>query len=333
MKKSTFISALLVTSFTFSGFAQTANDLDTAVRLGDHQKVKALMDAGIDATASHLRTAAQNGTPEVVKVILTDADIKVNAKDGRGNTALMYAANVIYTQRDADRRKAEGLRFVETVKVLLANGADAKNALDNGSNHPEIIKLLIAAGADVKSRGAWMSLMDAINTLDENGLERIKILVEAGVNINWQEKGMTGFLYGEGGVTAIMAATAKGNTVIIKLLLDAGADTNLENDRGETALVLATDKGQLKIAKTLLAAGADVNGGNPPALIKAITRNNSEIVEILIEAGADVNALDEMENSALKLANEIGDKEIIALLVAAGAKDNTGEKKEDDLLL
>ena len=67
----------------------------------------------------------------------------------------------------------------------------------------------------------------------------VETLVKAGADINLQTKD---------GITALMAAAARGNFEICRLLVDSGADANLENSKGITALALANAAGHLAIA-------------------------------------------------------------------------------------
>ena len=46
------------------------------------------------------------------------------------------------------------------------------------------------------------------------------------------------------GKTALMYAASKGNTQVVRLLLEAGADVNFANRRGETALLEAACYGR-----------------------------------------------------------------------------------------
>lgn len=75
------------------------------------------------------------------------------------------------------------------------------------------------------------------------------------------------------GKTALMYAASKGNTQVVRLLLEAGADVNFANRRGETALLEAACYGRAGAIRALLQAGADVNArdkdGKTPLLMAA----------------------------------------------------------------
>ena len=140
------------------------------------------------------------------------------------------------------------------------------------------------------------------------------------------------------------SAAAKGNTEIIKLLLDSGADPNEAAFFG-TPLYSAVNKGRADAVKLLLKAGADPNIASSDGeldmdsyipLTTAARRGHVEITKMLLDAGADTNA---DENYGGALANAIDMNEvrfmsqeglennafkIIKLILKAGADPNIG---------
>ncbi len=60
---------------------------------------------------------------------------------------------------------------------------------------------------------------------------------------------------------------------------------------GETAISLAAKVGHLEIAKVLLEHGADANIDKGLALVHAVKNNNIEMIDLLIENNAEVNTL------------------------------------------
>ena len=99
------------------------------------------------------------------------------------------------------------------------------------------------------------------------------------VNINYQND------YGE---TALMKASNNyGNLPLVKLLLDSGADPNLQDEDGNTALIFAASGGldlYLPIIRLLLNKGANPllkdNGGNTPYDF-SLDYGNTDIIELL----------------------------------------------------
>jgi len=119
---------------------------------------------------------------------------------------------------------------------------------------------------------------------------------------------------------------------IIKLLIKAGADPNIQNNYGETALMIANYDDNLDIVNILLKAGADPNikdKNGVTALMNATY--NPDIVEIMIKAGADPNIQDIYGKTALM--NPSGRKNIVEILIKAGADPNIQNNNGETALM
>ena len=96
------------------------------------------------------------------------------------------------------------------------------------------------------------------------------------------------------GLTPLIQSAITGNGEIISMLLDAGADANARTLQGDTALMNAAKAGTVDGVRALIEAGADVEAkdtyGFQTPLMWAASANQAEIVRILAENGADVNA-------------------------------------------
>lgn len=201
----------------------------------------------------------------------------------------------------------------------------------------EAVKSLVQKGADLNPLYDVTPLGLAAR---HGNLDIVKLLIKAGANLDFQMEELDRD-------TALMIAAANGNFEIVKTLVEAGADVNLKNYYGEQALSMAAHIGDKKIfdylypltipeytvGRKVLAEAIrsrnivrDVNGlwknkEGKTALMYGIEDNdNIEKVRLLIKAGADVNAKDNDGNTALSLAQEAGNLEIIQLLKEAGAR-------------
>ncbi|KAL5471322.1 hypothetical protein EMCRGX_G029423 [Ephydatia muelleri] len=64
---------------------------------------------------------------------------------------------------------------------------------------------------------------------------------------------------GVGGWTALMNALVAGHMECVQVLLDQGADVNMQSEDGTTALMMASQAGHMECVQVLLDKGADVN--------------------------------------------------------------------------
>ena len=96
------------------------------------------------------------------------------------------------------------------------------------------------------------------------------------------------------GETGIYLAASNNNDKVVKLLLDQGADPNLnkKGSNGTTPLFVASHKGYQKVVEVLLKyKGIDLSSGYKGyfPLWMACQRGHTKIAELLLNAGADVN--------------------------------------------
>ena len=135
---------------------------------------------------------------------------------------------------------------------------------------------------------------------------------------------------------ALMHAAIKGNDECVNLLLEEGADVNLETDFDEDALILAAANGHSNCLEALIRAVGSVNKlhGNYSALMRAAENGKYECVDLLIKAGADVNRCCSLYgDTALHRAARKGYWEPVRMLVEAGADVNQVDKTGSTALL
>lgn len=91
------------------------------------------------------------------------------------------------------------------------------------------------------------------------------------------------------GSTPLILATYYNNIAAVAALLQAGADTELQDGMGNTALMGVCFKGYTGAAKLLLENGASVhteNGNGATALTFAATFGHNDIISLLLGHGA-----------------------------------------------
>jgi ankyrin repeat protein len=126
------------------------------------------------------------------------------------------------------------------------------------------------------------------------------------------------------GRTPLWYATKNGFVAMVKLLLATG-EVRVDGDEHFAPLLSAIKNVDTKMFGLLLRAEADVNAkhdASDPLSQLALEDNYKEVVKLLLEAGAKVTVAPRICNAALLGASENGQKELVKLLLGAGADVN-----------
>ena len=180
-KRETAIKDSKVSYIQSSPVNELNNALIDAVREGDIERVRDLLDKGADVNARYendhtvLMKAVGKGHVRIVQLLL-NVGADVNARDMHGHTALMIAS------------WKDHINYINIVKLLLEKGADV-NVKDRYGNttiifavrysHPEIVKLLLDKGADpnIRDNNGMAPLMWAVIY---GNVEMVQLLLNAG---------------------------------------------------------------------------------------------------------------------------------------------------------
>jgi len=136
----------------------------------------------------------------------------------------------------------------------------------------------------------------------------------------------------------IIKAIKKNNIQLIKKLLENGGDINkifLIDGKELNPLMYASYKGFIEIMKILIQKGADVNLQTPKgftSLMRAVNSNIEETVNLLLDNGANVNLKDYQGTIALYYTIRNNNTNIADILLKKGADINTQDKDGDTLL-
>jgi hypothetical protein len=114
-----------------------------------------------------------------------------------------------------------------------------------------LLVLLASCGSDAqtKKNGKEAPAVDIHTAVVSNNIEALKQHIEAGTNINEKDP--------FGGSSPLISAALFDKPEMVKILLDAGADINFQNNDGSTALHTAAFFCRPEIVKTLIDKKAD----------------------------------------------------------------------------
>lgn len=241
----------------------------------------------------------------------------VNISDNLGLTPLMYAVG--------------NSENPEITKLLIKNGADI-NAVDkngasalmhaaewnNYSENDGVIDQLIQLGAnkELRDETGWSYLMYSAKWWVAATVDDIEKEISKGADIKALNNREYLFIYDSIGLNT---------KEVISKLISLGVDINAKLCAGTTLLTwFCTDKEMLNL---LLKNNPDVNKaddfGNTPLIALCYnafflllnSEDAFEIVKTLINHGADVNLKNNDNKTALDYAAEVGNKEIVDILL------------------
>ncbi len=192
-----------------------------------------------------LFAAVANGDFAQVEQLVKDG-VDLESRDSAGRTPLLIAAHFSHD---------------DVARILLDAGADA-NALEHQrydlitiaavNNDVDMIRLGLEYGADPATITSPYDGTALIAACHLGHVETVRTLIAAGApldhvnSLHWTAL-IEAVVLGDGG---------KRHTEVLKMLLDAGADTSLADRAGNTPLVLAQERGYTKMVRLLEVAGA-----------------------------------------------------------------------------
>jgi hypothetical protein len=149
------------------------------------------------------------------------------------------------------------------------------------------------------------------------------------------------------GLTPLMWAASRGDAKIVRLLCDAGARLDVQTaDLGEDAFIFATKNGHEVVMRVLLESSAKDGNyrrhGSPlvrhenaagwTALTFACANAFFEAARLCVAAGASVVHRARDGTTPLTWATTAGNREVVAFLLAAGAKPVTDDVYQSEYL-
>lgn len=168
-------------------------------------------------------------SPEMLNEILIDL--------ARWKTPDLELAKLLITLGASATARDPGSLFGGPLNHGNPGAAAITSAADYG--HPEFVALLLDHGASIETNSPWngfTALMNAAkgcyNHKKNEYLDTLKLLLARGANVNAQNNSSK--------QTALMLAAYYAQPKKVRLLLEAGADITLRDERGDTAMKMVS---------------------------------------------------------------------------------------------
>lgn len=324
------------------------NDLIEASKQGDIDGIKKFLKEGADVNYHN----PQGLSPALVATF----------SGHRNVTELLLARGAKFTDVEAGTLlliSAE-TNDVALLNILIKQKVNLNFKYDNGrtilwtaveKESWAVLEALIKAKVDIDSRDfsgntvlKWTivhGLEKAAEILAKNGIKLQKedasrMLREAVSSENIVKLGMLtnhkidfNEVY-EDGLTPLWYAAVKGRTDMVEVLLKAGANADIKDNKKKSLIMYAIENRKLDIATLLTGANAKLSLEEQVFLLqKGMVIGDYELVKVVVRAGANVNMKFDDGLSALWIAAFNNNKDMINVLASSGAnlniKDNSGK--------
>ncbi|MBN1412400.1 MAG: ankyrin repeat domain-containing protein [Spirochaetales bacterium] len=312
---SLFFTGLCLLSWNLNAATISIDDLINSIVAGDYDKAGDLVSKGVDVNGrdrdgfSPMMCAVGNNDPAMMKMLLLKG-ASINERYENGNTLLVYAA-----------KKAGG----EVIRILLEAGADLKAVNSRGKNAQIIacekgnadgLDALLEKGADARTLDGYRNTLLMISI--KNSRRKCTELILGG---NPQVNHLN-----VSGESALSLACEKNDPVLVRNLIDAGADLYLRHNgrkyRGKSILPIVRAMGNRPEIEELLSGLVDPSRLLPGPgdternvqLVSAVESNAFRDVENLVNRGADPGGTEEGSEGLLLKALNNGNERMAELL-------------------
>ncbi|XP_050927494.1 ankyrin repeat and SOCS box protein 2 isoform X1 [Lates calcarifer] len=266
--------------------SQGGTALHEACRYGRPKLCRLLVEAGANLQTKNIYgiqpffIAAQHGHVDIIH-LLAQKGADINGQAGDGASSLYEACKNGHTS---------------AVEVLLSLKADANRSTKSGllplhvavqNNHTRIVSMLIPVTSRVRIRHSGISPLHI--AAEKNRDNILELLIESGFDINAELSEERSRMYEDRRSTALYFSVYNGNLEAAKMLLEAGADPNLDLFN---PLLIAVRLGWVDMAMLLLKFGANANAqiSTQPSSFPSTILLNMEclpMLKLLLDNGCD----------------------------------------------
>lgn len=212
--------------------------------------------------------------------------------------------------------KKENSLILNDLLSLPQHDIETLYAFYNVNNINDLIVKIY--GTTFTKKGNLPSIFDAIRDGDITAMN--EIIASPGFDINAQNSnGYTALMMSIELSWRAEGSILLGQKDIAKQLIELKSNLDLRtNIRQETALMIAIDNRNTEIAKLLVEKGANLNlqnkSGNTPVML-AVRENMIDVFDLMLKKEPNLNLKDEDDNTALTLIDRSNDNSLLLYII------------------
>jgi ankyrin repeat protein len=303
-----------------SNVEQGRDQLRNAILDGDADRVSSLIARGevnVNATPSPLILAARFGEVDIMRLLL-DAGADIDALDGNGESAFhaVVCKNHVAALKLLYERGAR-------VSVVSCNGESLLKVVSHyGDDRMSVFLLDAGAPLDGLTRGDLMSLTSA--PLSVAVLARL-LARNVDIAALRDDRGKT--LCHRVALSNIQRVSKERGAPLVRALAEAGVDLNAADVHGQVAFHYATMMCNTMVMRALIELGADINRQDPNdgnTALHSICESlfdDGSCVELILALGADIYVTNWRGQTACHVVAEVRrhyDLRVMSLCFAGG---------------
>jgi ankyrin repeat protein len=270
----------------------------------DLRRARALIARGADVNAkdntvqSAYLVATSEGYLELLNLTL-EHGADVDSKDSYNGTGLIRAADRGHA--DIAGRLVQAKIKIDHINNLGWTALHEAIILGDGSRrYVDTVRVLVAAGADLRLQ-SQRDQITPLNHATSKGHGEIAAVLSGALKADRPSKREAN--------RRLLAAAGRGDATAAALAIRAGANLETRDERGRTPLLLAVTKDRLSVARLLVYLGADPDAldeqHDTPWLVTGVT-GSVDMLEVLLPARPDLTIRNRFGGTSLIPASERG---------------------------
>jgi len=261
----------------------TLEKFSEAIIQGDIDLVKSLIEQGVDVNSTHILYIEKGEGMKAQLLPIKTTSLLLAVQAGH--------TEVVKLLLDKQANPATLGSLGEDKTLVLSNGKHGVAAFDHGYTTPLFAALRIQSPEIVEMLvKCGADFMQPLNSHQDSPLMWAATMGQTEILKIFLEHGANPNSVNEFGRSLLFQAIQSGNANLVKLLLDKGANTFVDSDLFPL-IFIAASLGYADIVEILLGKDINVNDAHlgETLLCKAAAGGHLEVVKMLINKGADVN--------------------------------------------